>query len=228
MRIVDPVVDLTVNQYLTFFAFLAALVSIARCVTIERETAFSLLVSYSFPHTRPTAFCLDLLCELCGLSESRRCVTNERETALMVSGTILEYSFSILLGRNSEMEDHNLTARIIVDTAYHIHTKIGPGLLETVYERILAYELQKRDLSVEHQRAIPIQYESISFDVGFRADLVVDDKIIVELKSIERLDSVHKKQLLTYLKLSDMRLGLLINFGENLIKNGIHRIVNGL
>jgi len=126
------------------------------------------------------------------------------------------------------MEDHNLTARIIVDTAYHIHTRMGPGLLETVYERILVYELQKRELSVEHQRAIPIKYDDITFDVGFRADLVVNGKVIVELKSIERLGLVHKKQLLTYLKLSDMRLGLLINFGENLIKNGIHRIVNRL
>ena len=126
------------------------------------------------------------------------------------------------------MEDHNFLARIIVDTAFHIHHRMGPGLLESVYETILFHELGKRGLEVDRQRAIPIIYEGRRFDEGFRADLVVNNSVLVELKSVESTSLVHKKQLLTYLRLSGMRLGLLINFGESFIKNGIHRIVNGL
>jgi GxxExxY protein len=122
----------------------------------------------------------------------------------------------------------NEIAREVVDAAYRIHTGLGPGLLETVYEVILAYELKKRGLQATRQQAIPIQWESIRFDEGFRADLIVEDKVIVELKSIEAITNVHKKQLLTHLKLAQKRLGLLINFGEELIKDGITRVVNGL
>ncbi len=122
----------------------------------------------------------------------------------------------------------NDIAREIVDAAYHVHTRLGPGLLESVYEAVLAYELRKRGLSVTTQQPIPVQYESVRLDVGFRLDLLVEDKVIVELKSVEKMSKVHKKQLLTYLRLADKRLGLLINFGENLIKDGIHRIVNNL
>jgi GxxExxY protein len=101
-------------------------------------------------------------------------------------------------------------------------------LFESVYEVVLAYELIKRGLQVERQVTIPIEYEGIKFDEGFRADVIVENKVLVELKSIESLGNVHKKQVLTYLKLTNMKLGLLINFGEALIKDGIVRIVNGL
>jgi GxxExxY protein len=122
----------------------------------------------------------------------------------------------------------NEIARIIVDAAYKIHTTLGPGLLESVYEAILAYELEKRNLRVARQQPVPVAYEDVKLDLGFRADLIVEDKVIVELKSVERTAPVHKKQLLTYLKVADRRLGLLINFGAPLIKQGITRIVNRL
>lgn len=122
----------------------------------------------------------------------------------------------------------NDIAKQIVDAAYKIHTTLGPGLLESVYETVLAYELAMRGLNVTRQAAIPVVYEQISFDEGFRADLVVEGKVIVELKSVEKVAPVHKKKLLTYLRLADKRLGLLINFGEALIKDGITRIVNRL
>lgn len=122
----------------------------------------------------------------------------------------------------------NAIAKDIVDSAYRIHTALGPGLLESVYDAILAFELDRRGLRVERQRPIPVVYENIRIDTGFRADLVVEDKVIVEVKSVEALAPVHKKQLLTYLRLADKRLGLLINFHVPLIKDGITRIVNGL
>ncbi len=122
----------------------------------------------------------------------------------------------------------NDVAKQIVDAAYKVHTTLGPGLLESVYETVLGYELVGRGLNVTRQAAIPVVYEQLSFDEGFRADLVVEDKVIVELKSVEKVAPVHKKQLLTYLRLADKRLGLLINFGEALIKDGITRIVNRL
>ena len=119
----------------------------------------------------------------------------------------------------------NEVAKQIVDAAYHIHRKLGPGLLEYVYEVILAHELPKRALSVKRQLAIPIKYNGLIFDEGFRADMIVEDCVIVELKSVEVISPVHKKQLLTYLRLADKKLGLLINFGAALIKDGIFRIV---
>jgi len=122
----------------------------------------------------------------------------------------------------------NEIAKIIVDAAFHIHKRLGPGLLETVYEVVLAYVLQGRGLKVERQVPVAIVYDDIKFDEGFRADLIVEDKVIVELKSVENVVPVHKKQLLTYLRLADKRLGLLINFGSELIRDGISRVVNGL
>ena len=122
----------------------------------------------------------------------------------------------------------NEIAKIIVDTAFKIHKKLGPGLFESVYEVILAHELQKRGLTVIRQQSIPIIFEDIKFDEGFRADIIVEDKVIIELKSLEEISKVHKKQLLTYLRLADKRLGLLINFGASLIKDGLFRVVNGL
>ncbi len=122
----------------------------------------------------------------------------------------------------------NELARDIVDAAFHVHTPLGPGLLESVYEAILARELTKRGLSVTRQQPVPIQYDGLNFDEGFRADLIVNDKIIIELKSVEQIAPIHKKQLLTYLRLANKRLGLLINFGSALIKDGIFRVANGL
>ena len=122
----------------------------------------------------------------------------------------------------------NAIAKIIVDAAYKIHRGLGPGLLESVYETVLAHELERNGLAVERQKPIPIRYNGLAFEEGFRADLVVGDSVIVELKSVETVSPVHKKQLLTYLRLADKRLGLLINFGANMIKDGIFRVVNGL
>jgi GxxExxY protein len=122
----------------------------------------------------------------------------------------------------------NNVAQHIVDVAYRVHTALGPGLLESVYEIILASELKKRGLPVIRQHPVPISFEGTQFEVGFRADLLVGDLVIVEIKSIADFSPVHKKQLLTYLRLANKRLGLLINFNEALIKDGIVRVVNGL
>ena len=126
------------------------------------------------------------------------------------------------------MRDLNLISGTVVDAAYHIHSALGPGLLESVYEVILARELEKRGLQVERQRPVPIVFDGLRFDEGFRADLIVENCVVVELKSVEEIARVHAKQLLTYLRLLDFRLGLLINFGAPVIKNGIRRIVNRL
>ena len=122
----------------------------------------------------------------------------------------------------------NEIATIIVDTAFHIHTDLGPGLFERVYERILEAELIKRGLTTDRQHPIPITYHGLVFEAGFRCDLLIGGKVIVEVKSIETLHPVHKKQVLTYLLFADKRLGLLINFNVALIKDGIVRLVNGL
>lgn len=122
----------------------------------------------------------------------------------------------------------NQLATIIVDACYHIHVKLGPGLLETVYEVVLQNELKKRGLSVARQVSVPFVWDGVTFQEGFRADLIVNERVIVELKSVEKLAQVHGKQLLTYLRLMDMRLGLLVNFGEARMKTGIQRIVNRL
>ena len=122
----------------------------------------------------------------------------------------------------------NDIATEIIGSSIEIHRKLGPGLLESVYETVLAHALAKKNLIVEQQRSIPISYDGIDFSDGFRADLIVENSVIIELKSVEKVSAVHKKQLLTYLRLSDMKLGLLINFGDVLLKNGITRIVNDL
>jgi GxxExxY protein len=122
----------------------------------------------------------------------------------------------------------NELSKIIVDYSFKIHKTLGPGLLESVYRASLAYELQKRGLRVAIERPIPAVYEEVHLDLGFRADVVVENKVIVETKSIEALAPIHGKVLLTYLRLADVRLGLLINFNVELIKNGIRRVVNNL
>jgi len=124
--------------------------------------------------------------------------------------------------------NENAVAKEIVDAAYMVHRSLGPGLLESVYETILAHELERKGLNVKRQVPVSISYGGITFEEGFRADLIVEDLVIVELKSVEAVAPVHKKQLLTYLRLSDKRLGLLVNFGSELIRDGITRVVNKL
>ena len=122
----------------------------------------------------------------------------------------------------------NEISKIIVDVSYKIHTKLGPGLLESVYEAILYHELVKRGLSVERQKPIPVIWDDVFLDIGFRTDLIVENKVIIEIKSVEQISRVHPKQLLTYLRITKIKLGLLINFNEALIKDGITRVVCGL
>jgi len=116
----------------------------------------------------------------------------------------------------------------IVDTALKVHQGLGPGLLESVYESVLAKALEKRGLRVERQKPISFVYDDIPFDEGFRVDLLVDDRVVVELKSVEKLAPVHSKQLLTYIRLMNLPVGLLLNFGASTLKEGLHRIVNDL
>src|SRR6266481_3999546 len=121
----------------------------------------------------------------------------------------------------------NQIAKQILDGAFVVHTRLGPGLFESVYEVVLAHELRKRGLTVERQKPMPIMYDNVRFDEAFRSDIVVNGKVIAELKSVEALLPIHAKQVLTQLRLSGLKLGLLINFGEAHLKDGIKRIING-
>ena len=122
----------------------------------------------------------------------------------------------------------NQIAAIVVDAALKIHKILGPGMLESVYQATLTYELRKRGLQVDEQTPVPVYYETVKLELAFRVDLLIDEKVVVEIKSIERLAPVHRAQLLTYLRLMDLRLGLLINFNVELIRDGIQRVVNKL
>ncbi len=124
--------------------------------------------------------------------------------------------------------NENEISKVVVDLCYRIHKQYGPGLFESVYEEIVCYELGKTGLNFKRQSPVPLIHEEIKMEVGFRADVIVEGKVIIELKSVEALADVHYKQVLTYLKLSGCKLGLLINFNVPLIKDGIHRIVNNL
>lgn len=124
--------------------------------------------------------------------------------------------------------NENEIGKITLDAAFAVHRELGPGLLESVYEAVLAAELLQRGLSVERQVPVTIRYKGMTFDEAFRADLVVEEKVIVELKSVERVSEAHKKQVQTYLRLTECKLGFLLNFGEALMKRGITRVVNGL
>jgi GxxExxY protein len=126
------------------------------------------------------------------------------------------------------MRSENEIAAELVDICFHIHKQLGPGLLESAYEDVLAYELSKRKIPFVRQVSVPIRYEELTVQNAFRADLIVESKVIVELKSVEALLPVHKKQLITYLKLTNLKLGLLVNFSSMLFKNGIIRIANQL
>ena len=125
------------------------------------------------------------------------------------------------------MKENDVGTRVI-EAAIHVHRELGPGLLESVYEVILARELCDRGLQVERQAQVPITYKGILFDEGFRADSLVEDEVLLELKSVERVLPVHKKQVQTYLRLTGLKLGYLLNFGEEVLKSGITRCVNGL
>ena len=122
----------------------------------------------------------------------------------------------------------NQISKIIVNSAFKVHNVLGPGLLESAYEASLYYELRKNGLFVEKQKSLPLIYEEVKLDIGYRIDLLVERKVIIEVKSVELLNDIHLAQILTYLKLSNTKLGLLINFNVNLIKFGIKRVVNDL
>jgi GxxExxY protein len=122
----------------------------------------------------------------------------------------------------------NEISRIVVDICFHLHKQYGPGLFESVYEEIICYELKEKNIAFTRQQPIPVIHKEIKMEIGFRADVIVENKVILELKSVENLNPVHYKQLQTYLKLTDMKLGLLINFHTELIKDGITRVVNNL
>ncbi len=124
--------------------------------------------------------------------------------------------------------DENQIGTIVVGAAIEVHRELGPGLLESIYETALAYELSERGLRVERQLPLPIQYKGLEFDEGFRADIRVENLVILELKSVEKINNAHRKQIQTYLKLSNLKLGYLLNFGEALMKDGIVRTVNNL
>ncbi|MBN2600730.1 MAG: GxxExxY protein [Candidatus Marinimicrobia bacterium] len=122
----------------------------------------------------------------------------------------------------------NEISKTVVNCAFKVHKSLGPGLLESAYEECLFYELKKEGLTVEKQKPLPLIYEEVKLDIGYRVDLLVNHKVIIEIKAVEALNDVHMAQILTYLKLSDCKLGLLINFNVALIKDGIKRIVNNL
>lgn len=122
----------------------------------------------------------------------------------------------------------NEISQLVIGCAIKVHTALGPGLLESAYEECLYYELKKEGLKVEKQKALPLIYEEIKLEVGYRLDLIVENKVIIEIKACEALNDVHLAQVLTYLKLSNVKLGLLINFNETRVKDGIKRVVNNL
>lgn len=122
----------------------------------------------------------------------------------------------------------NELSKIVFECALKVHQNLGPGLLENAYEECLFYELKKTGLDIEKQKALPLIYEEVRLDIGYRLDIIVENKLILEIKSVEALNDIHFAQLLTYLKLTNCKLGMLINFNVNLIKNGIKRVVNNL
>lgn len=126
------------------------------------------------------------------------------------------------------MEIENEIASLILDVCFNVHRQYGQGLFESVYEEIISYELLKKDIHFARQQPIELIHDGVIMNIGFRADLIVEDTVLVELKSIAKLEDVHFKQVLTYLKLTKLKLGLLINFNEPLLKNGIKRVANGM
>ena len=121
----------------------------------------------------------------------------------------------------------NEIASIVFESALKVHKRLGPGLLESAYEECMFYELKKKNLKVEKQKALPLIYDEVRLDIGYRLDLIIEEKFIVEIKSVENLNDIHLAQILTYLRLSNCKLGLLINFNVILLKNGVKRVING-
>ncbi len=142
--------------------------------------------------------------------------------------SVLARNKTLRLSEKQENMTENEISKIIVNSCFQIHNELGPGLFESVYEEILFHELTQQGLKVSKQQAIPVIWKDIKMEQGFRADLIVENKVLIEIKSVESIAPVHQKQVLTYLKLTGLKLGLLINFNEALIKNGITRIVNNL
>ena len=126
----------------------------------------------------------------------------------------------------TSQRDLDAVSSSIIGAAIEVHRALGPGLLEAAYESCLAFELAERGHSVKRQKAVPVTYKSVQVDAGFRIDLLVDEKIIIELKAVESISSVHRAQLMTYLKLTGLRVGLLMNFNVNVLRQGLHRVVN--
>ncbi|WP_018952640.1 GxxExxY protein [Thioalkalivibrio sulfidiphilus] len=125
------------------------------------------------------------------------------------------------------MVTENEIGDLVVEIAVRVHSSLGPGLMESVYEVVMEHELRQKGLIVERQVPVEIQYRGLKFEDAFRADMIVEDKVILELKSVERLNNAHRKQLLTYLRLTGRKLGYVLNFGESLMRNGIARVING-
>lgn len=132
------------------------------------------------------------------------------------------------MGQQPTAQEYKQLTETIIGAAIQVHRELGPGLLESAYEACLAYELEQRGLRVERQRALPLKYRGVTLDCGYRVDLLVDERVVVEIKVLEALQPVHKAQLLSYLRLSGCKVGLLINFNVDVLKRGIHRVVNGL
>ena len=129
--------------------------------------------------------------------------------------------------KQSTMIENDLS-KLVIGFCIEIHRELGPGLFESVYEEVLCYKLSKNGFNIKRQKPIPVIYEEVKLEMGFRADIIVENKLIIEIKSVENIHDVHKKQLLTYLRLTDIKLGLLINFNESLLRHGITRVVNNL
>jgi GxxExxY protein len=134
---------------------------------------------------------------------------------------------NLFLTKNTFAMKENQISQVFIGAAIEIHRALGPGLLESVYEKVLVYELLKRGLKIENQKGIPITYKELHIEDAFKADIIVEDKVVIELKSVEELRDVHYKQVSTYLKLSKLKLGVLINFNEAYLKEGVRRVVNG-
>ena len=126
------------------------------------------------------------------------------------------------------MLTENELSKIVFNCALKVHQNLGPGLLESAYEECLFYELNKTGLEIQKQKALPLVYEEVKLDIGYRIDIIIENKLILEIKSVEALNDIHFAQLLTYLKLTNCKLGLLINFNVKLLKNGVQRVINGI
>jgi GxxExxY protein len=177
-----------------------------------------------------------------GLYEEAKNLTQRTQSAQRTQKEIADFKQSKVIGQGEaqktqssrgqsssvDASNENEIARQVVDAAYHIHQYLGSGLLESAYEALLSHELEQRGFKVARQVVLPVYYGSVHVDAGYRIDLLVNEKVIIELKSVDALMLVHQKQLLTYLKLADKRLGLLINFGDDVFKRSVKRVVNGL